>query len=363
MCIVAKKLLYNPYYFTKDGKKDMFYEICYDCSIINSYNIAKNVINEPGKLVYSAINDLTMCIECSREDKVDYLFGNDCGIPDSNIIVKEYVEKDEGAIPLLHKLLDEGNMVLISTVHEYLPFCSMYNPDFSLDNLDREEKRHVFTILDYDENHYYYLEDPFAIINYEHFQSFEGKKDIGIYDRKQMEKIFSLYLRCFTVNFTQNFEEVRNKRFKAAVASSIKNYELNVELTDKNTYIYRGRNALKKLRELSAGKGILYQDTVKKMNLTWNSTIDWNCSLVFKKRRIMWIALEEMRKKNLITVPSNKVFDLLKRSEKQWVKCRNIVDKDRIRKKLCFDFRFYSLLAEIIEIEDMLIEEMKNIKF
>ncbi len=357
---MSKELLEKEYYFDKEGKKDMFYDMSYYCLLTCAYEIAKNQTNRADELIYSLIDDLSLFIILNEKNKIKEIFTNSIEEMQYNYIVNDYKEENEAAIPLLQSLLDSGEAVIVHTITELLDFSINYTLGY---NIEEFEPGHVFLILHYDEENYYYLEDPFAQINYDYFIPYKGRKDIGVMAKDKMNEIFKHYLRCHTISFNWDQEDLLQTRVKATIEESIKSYSKPEETLETGNVQYTGRAAICKLMELSEGEGIDLNAGVEGESVNLLGFLPWLFSILDKKRRLLALGLQLLVKQEKVMGVDERLFEALKKSEKLWVKCKNLIEKNKIRGKERFDSTYSSILKEILEVEDVLNELLENTEF
>lgn len=356
-------LLSKDYYISNDNKKDMIYEESYDCGILSAYMIAKLKYKDARKFAYLSIDDMTLHFDISKDNKIHYLMYNTIENAPTYVKMKEYEEKDADGIERIKKCLDNNEPVLISTLHEMMRSNVHYDENYDINQLKRNERRHMFAILHVDSDYYYYMDDPFAQINPEQFDSVNGKRDVGRYPKDEMEKIFRIYLRCYEPQFDWTLDTLPYDRAKLAVEVSMQQYMRKTFLNQEGIYNMNGRDVIIKLMELAKEECIGFDSIVPNTKISFLNTLDWNCSVMYKMRIMLKDAIQYLDKQKLIERMPTQLISALCEAENNWRECRNILVKDSIRKKKVFHAGYYDMFKRILESEDLLIRQLGELKF
>ncbi|WP_054742674.1 hypothetical protein [Cellulosilyticum ruminicola] len=358
---MSEALLTQNYYFDAQGRKDPFYDMSYFCLVTCIYQIYKNAQPQAQQVMYSLIDDLSVFMILNQEREIEEIFTNEIATESCNYSLEEY-EGEEG-LKVLHQLLEEGKPVIVCTVTELLDFSINYTPDYDLKEF---EPGHVFIILHFDGENYYYLEDPFAQINYDYFIPYKERKDIGVMPKEKMEAAFNGYLQCIIAKLNLEQSHLVEERVKQSILSSVQNYYKPNENLESGKVKYTGRNVICELMKL-VEKGLDLNGSIPGVTTKLIGFIPWLCSILYKKRKLLTLGLKDLSDKYETFEVAPELFECLKQSEKKWTKFKNRIEKNKVRHIESLDESYIPVLKEILEVEDQLNELLKicleNIQF
>lgn len=91
------------------------------------------------------------------------------------------------AVNCIQQLLDDGKLVVFQTAMDYLKPNVWYHP-----NPPYIKTQHWSTLLGYDQQHYFLLEEP-RVRSSQHFKAHPSNPSVGLLDKEELHQAFEIY--------------------------------------------------------------------------------------------------------------------------------------------------------------------------
>ena len=266
-------------------------------------------------------------------------------------IIWEQYDKTMDAFARIHRVLKEGQPVLINTYPPRLPF---YKDFIGMDYIDSDfSSPHLFLIVKYISPYFYYHETPWNR-NKENFTPYKDNDQIGIIHEQDLSKAFEVFTFIGYLKVNQ-YKLYTYSNFKVALYDTIANYKKTTSLKDGMIFYY-GEHALEKLIELCTSKKLLLDKNYDKNLYEY---LLWKLYLITNRRRVLIRYIKENSYYRVIKY--KKVLKYLNENVQLWTKIIFQLDKKYNTNKL-LDFdpgKFYriSILERLInnEMSDIII--------
>ncbi len=243
-------------FFTeKDGTRDMF-SMQLNCFESSVYNILLNQFKMNKKQIAALfIRDINPTFWINRTTgsyRMYNLSRNITPLWTKYVKVNTYLrEGDRESVRFIEELLNQGHMVIVTTVFEVLSFYRRYDPAYDINDYSPAVEDHNFIILHHDNEYFYYVEKlPYTVIM-DNYVPYEFNHQIGIIPKSDMERALSHYMRCCTLEF--NEEQLSGEEFKKDVADLFhkmsENFGAN-QIQDGPYTRYYGKQAIKQFAGL-----------------------------------------------------------------------------------------------------------------
>ncbi len=357
--------LNQSFYYDQYGIRDELSGLMGNCTERSIYFILKNKYKDINFNPYEVfLNDMTFSLKLFDASNIHtFRIHNNFSSVKKNIFQYDSIElfNKEEAKKTLEGLLDRGHIVLIRTIFELLPFSAWYGDLYGLDGY--RKGGHGFLIVGYDNNNYYYVDDP-ASLNMSKFISHKNRKDIGVSPKSDFFNAFNTFLKCSTVrNINTSNLYLNRDLFKSIVEESINNYN-NIQITSgtnqgKKIKILNGRRAIEQLIKICESESYYLNEKQRK---TEGSNLFNNIcpSLTFVcNRRILF--------SNYIN--SNKLYSfnnvssldkLLKESITSWATVKNVITKYYAKDRYILDKHIGKYFLKILDVENQIFEQLKE---
>ena len=357
-------ILYESFYHNKDGTYTGKYGCIGDCLSRNVFFILRNILNRQGKF---QINDL---YKAYLEDLNFYLIKNDLnnitGIGLNDILfwnklicstnTTEFIGDEKKAIEELEKLLNKGEVVLVSTGAEKIKF----HKDFHLDIKDEDKgKRKINFLALYNSQDFLYYLYTYTLCNREYFKACDENPSIGIAPMNDFYNSFHDYVRLSTINpdlgpLNDVCDNVYNSIYK-----SIENYYCS---NQQNAFILSGRKGLEFILEKLRGDGLsldsscesCFENSASPFSFeSLRSAIVWMCN-----RRKQYIYLFEILGINNELVIQN-LIKKLNYSITQWEAFMNLIKYFYFKNEYVIGIRGVKFIEDILLSDDDLFSFFK----
>ena len=275
------KALSYEYYYNKDGSKDKFAHLLASCIDAPTYLIAKNMYKNLDDFYSIYLNDITICISLKSNGMIHNVWGNN--VKSIRIFdFAKYEKKGKDAASFIEQLLDNQELVMVSTVYQMLPFSDHYDPHF---DINRFKPSHVFLIVSYDYDSYYYV-DSETVINKKNFVSYDGNKDIGIIKKDILLSALNVYCEIYTIKLNNNNLQDIKTSVDKIIFQCYKNYHKCYEEIDGKIVLY-GYEAINKLIDISNKKQCLVDETYLN-GLNLYQLLNWKLWDMHNRRKILF---------------------------------------------------------------------------
>ncbi|PYG86988.1 hypothetical protein LY28_02610 [Ruminiclostridium sufflavum DSM 19573] len=194
------------FFVGSDGKHDET-AMALNCFEAAVYNLSKNSGKlDKSQIVPLFIKDINPVL-CYEDATGVFSFtsqsSNLQALWHKHIKLNQYVkEQDKNALPFLESLIDKGQMVILQTVFQRIKYYAEYNPDFDLSTYFHGAAPHVNIVVFHEDDKIYYAEKQPYRIRIENFVPYELNNQIGVIKKSDMEEACNFYLRCYTLDFT-----------------------------------------------------------------------------------------------------------------------------------------------------------------
>jgi hypothetical protein len=355
---MSKRLLTQTYYYTKDGSADRIAHSLENCFEQHSYILLKNNKDIKTSLIHSYVTPLPFYVFEWPDGSIDMaVVSTECPV---NCVRfnKVITETTEDKASVLERLLDKGNPVIVQTVVEKLRFTRFYREDFDMADFI---PGHVFSILHYDKENFYYTEKP-GNIKKRNFQSYKNRKDIGYIAREDMYAAFDDYLVAYTVEFIKDNSIHLTWRNMEMIRYSIDTYFNRIQphyyymnKKEKLTYFF-GRKAILKCLDLSAksGRFLLDKKTSKLSGVHNMELLRWQIKMLIGRKTLLVHWLRDMAFFSGTSV----LVKALDASSRAWRNLSNYLVKSYFKKHYRFDGSYSPFLQKALDMEDIAFEKL-----
>ena len=239
-----KDYLSMHYYYNDDGTADEIVDSLGDCLVQSAYVILKNKYNMRNDYYKAFLNETTVRLSLYNDNSIACFATIENNFNKMLFSMKEY-EENENTVNKVSEILNSGEIPVIKTIVERLPYSSFYNEAYKLNQI---RTHHVFLIVGEDTDNFFFIDNP-SVISYGRFEAFSGNKEVGVLPKNILYNATKDVSSIFVFNFNMDTIDkyINNPLF--AFANSRNNY-LKESETEDNLLHFFGKQALLKLKEL-----------------------------------------------------------------------------------------------------------------
>ena len=358
------KSLKLTYYVKENGESDEIVNLLGSCFDENLFLVMKNKLGNIKDPFPFFLNDITLGLRLTSEEKITrggiftgwININSDLFSVNTQVIRHDYKK----AFSVLEGLLDSGEVVMVTTVCEELPFKKRYGDSY---NPNYDEHNHIFIIIWHDKEYFYYVEKPYDLhpLN---FVPYKENRGVGIARKEDFIKAFGILLVCRTIDFYENDLQKVNSRIIPTIQEMIKKYNNEqVNFGEDGFKYYYGRNAIKKIIDICNKEYFyinegLWESPEYIGTLTFEKQFEWNVDLIVNRRTILSKVIANLQQDaNGLTV---NLLNTINSGIQSWVKTRNIITKRFFSGRYLLDASIGKYFENVLNIEDELFECLKN---
>ncbi len=289
---------------------------------------------------YAFCNDINLNI-CQCHKLYNY-YPNRLDLNTDLFKIESYCPEPEKSLTLLEQLIDSGTLVAINTMFDILPPYTWYM---------QEDKRgksntHFCTIIGYDENNYFFVDDPSMLVD-ERLIRYNNNPTIGLIKKNTLKTAFNEYCQIITVKVNKGCLPYINK-FDVIKSQVIDNYNSKSCFYD-DTIVILGRNALEKLTT------DVYDDAILS---TIVSNFYW-VHLMYSRRILFKECIKDISDNN---TNINLILMNLDKSISEWKAVYRIIATHVYKRQYSnLPYILSKRIEKIINIEDSLIESLNKL--
>jgi hypothetical protein len=259
-------------YYLEDGKLDNFLIVHPNCFFKCVYLVIKATIGIDFDPYDLFLEDITQTITLLPQNKLLFHLAEYTDYHENTnfskfiSINRMNFHNDNNALSIVEKCLDEGNIVLIATVSEKLPFLNFYDPDYTY---DKWLPGHVMPIVGHDSKYLFYVDEE-RLLNNNH-KIHPDNSEVGMIEKDFIGKILSEHLHCCTLTFDKDVLAHGNRNIVPIKASIENYYKSDKEISDFrdkeiSNLVSFGQNALNKVISACSDNNISY--TIENFSFT-----------------------------------------------------------------------------------------------
>jgi hypothetical protein len=218
------------------------------------------------------------------------------------------------------------------------------------DNIDRSRNTHYCFLVGYDDNDYYFVEDP-TMIKKEYFVPLENNPTIGRISKEEMLKALRMFCEIMVVDVNQKKLYNINK-FKEITKQIVKNYNHKSFSYDYGT-VYIGREALCKIIEY------IYTNKFESIKNYLENNYFF-IHLLYSRRLIYKWCLEDVESEYNREY-SIEIYKSIQESVNTLQTLRNLIIKHNIKPFKTFNQITNKWVKRLMKNEDILIESISKI--
>lgn len=274
--------------------------------------------------------------------------------------VKQFSGKGRDGLAEIEALLDQGEIVIIQTFTERLPFYLHFK------GFDAPEELlllgHIFLAVGHDRDHLYFVEAPWNI-NQKNYLPLEYNHSIGVIPKEQLEPAFSHFVNYAVISIDESRapDTVRAVAMITEVINSfLAVYHRKVADHD-GLQVYYGKVALEKLISI-CGQGYLHlnQIVTGSGKLSLHRLLVWKFWEIVHLRKLFHRCLCKFaayfNQENL-----NKTLSVLEANIQAWEGIIHTIEDRHYRKQYMVDTHFQTGFKEIAELEEKLAELLQSV--
>jgi len=255
------------YFFTKEGEKDKFVEMCANCIAQNVYLIMKNRINEefdPFNLFLEDVTPLLIIKQARKELHIVNLLPFKPKFMDNVTFSVTVFENAPNVVAFLENQLDQGQLVLVQTAIQMLKYSIFYDPEYQMD--ERFVRNgHAILLLWYDDECFYFVENP-VLVSPARCQYFN--KEVIKIKKTEFDVALRNYTRSSTISINKNAFKNDHPNYDI-LERVVKNYSLQDDLDSGDELRFHGLNAIRKLIDICC-----HYDDYSDFELVWYGNLD-----------------------------------------------------------------------------------------
>ena len=355
---VAERRLTAEYYFRKDGQWDQFVAIL-DCAQAPLYFILKQKtnINNPSELFLKSI-DFHLCQ--NSDGAIANIDFRERPIGDGVFKTTKYTGTGTVALSQIEVLLDQGEMVLIQTYPDRLPFFNGFaGLNAAYTRTEALQTGHVFLAVWHDRDFLYYLDDPLTV-NQKNFVPYELNKSIGMIRKDEIIHAFNLYVNYATIAINEaGFPNTQTAlaMIKEIMENAITGYGKKTEERDGMIISYQ-KEALAKLVELCGQGRLSLKQKVDKLDLY--GLMNWKFAEIWNRRTILHHCLLKFAP-DLNRIYINNLLKLLDTVIKTWHETFYLMDDRYHQQKYLLDPDDQRYFIKLADLEEELVHGLERI--
>ncbi|WP_027630731.1 non-ribosomal peptide synthetase [Ruminiclostridium cellobioparum] len=351
--LIMRQNIDMEYHFLKNGETDD-YSIYLDCASLMLYFISKKKLKSIKGIRELFLGDIVPKVIQNSDgsiydvDHLAYPFREDI------FKVQYYRDKGYQSIKEIEELLDKGELVIVNTFMQRVPFSVHFRgAEYSALEVNDE---HTFLIIAYDKQRFYYVEIP-HVINAENYIPYDGNKSVGIIDKEELRPAFDVLLNFATVSVD---EQKLNKgsQLKKLIQLTLDNYEKGV-FYEEGRKVSQGFAAIPCLMELCEKCNLDLNNRKVFTGTTLVELFNWKIWMIASQRKLLKFVLEEYDEECNYEVRLN-LMDRLEELCKMWIDLGHLIGGRHGKGEAIFDTFYMEYLRELKDKEEELINELKE---
>lgn len=339
-----KDYLSMHYYYNDDGTADEIVDSLGDCLVQSAYVILKNKYNMRNDYYKAFLNETTVRLSLYNDNSIACFATIENNFNKMLFSMKEY-EENENTVNKVSEILNSGEIPVIKTIVERLPYSSFYNEAYKLNQI---RTHHVFLIVGEDTDNFFFIDNP-SVISYGRFEAFSGNKEVGVLPKNILYNATKDVSSIFVFNFNMDTIDkyINNPLF--AFANSRNNY-LKESETEDNLLHFFGKQALLKLKELFEMECIDLESVAPSKDRSMIVYLNWKIWNIKGRRKLLRYYLNE--NKSNVGEKGMKMIRVLDNSITHWLLLYRVIYRDYLKGNLIVGNQYVKLLNEIIICED-----------
>ncbi len=351
--LIMRENIDMEYHFLKNGETDD-YSIYLDCASLMLYFISKKKLKSIKGIRELFLGDIVPKVIQNSDgsiydvDHLAYPFREDI------FKVQYYRDKGYQSIKEIEELLDKGELVIVNTFMQRVPFSVHFRgAEYSALEVNDE---HTFLIIAYDKQRFYYVEIP-HVINAKNYIPYDGNKSVGIIDKEELRPAFDVLLNFATVSVD---EQKLNKgsQLKKLIQLTLDNYEKGV-FYEEGRKVSQGFAAIPCLMELCEKCNLDLNNRKVFTGTTLVELFNWKIWMIASQRKLLKFVLEEYDEECNYEVRLN-LMDRLEELCKMWIDLGHLIGGRHGKGETIFDTFYMEYLRELKDKEEELINELKE---
>lgn len=339
-----KDYLSMHYYFNDNGTADEIVDSLGDCLVQSAYVILKNKYNMRNDYYKAFLNESTVklsiyddgsiaCFETIENNFIKMLFS-----------INEY-EENENTVNKVSEILNSGEIPVIKTIVERLPYSSFYDEAYKLDQI---RTHHVFIIIGEDEDNFFFIDNP-GVISFDRFKAFSANKEVGVMPKSILYNATKDVSSIFVFDFNMDTIDKYINDPLYSFINSKNNYLKECEIEENKSHFY-GRQALIKLKELFEMECINLDSEAPSKDRRMIIYLNWKIWNIKGRRKLLRYYLKE----NISSIgeKATKMINALDNSITHWELLYRVLYRDYLKGNLIAGNRYVDLIKDIITYED-----------
>lgn len=342
--IALKDYLSMHYYYNDDGTADEIVDSLGDCIVQSAYVILKNKYNFRNDYYKAFLNEITVKLSLYNDNSIACFETIENNFNKNLFSLKEY-EENENTVNKVSEILNSGEIPIIKTIVERLPYSSFFDETYKLNQI---RTHHVFLIVGEDTDNFFYIDNP-SVISFGRFNAFSGNKEVGVLPKNILYNVTKDISSIFVVDFNFNTIDKYINDPLYAFLNSKNNYILKSEIEDGETYFF-GRQALLKLKELLEMECINLESVAPSYDRSMVKYLNWKIWNIKGRRKLLWYYLKENNSN--VDETGTKLINALDNSVTNWLLLYRVLYRDYLKGNLILGNQYINLLKNIIACED-----------
>ena len=350
---VLRENINMEYHFLKNGEANE-YSLYIECDTLMLYFISKKKLKSIKGMRELFLADITLEVIQNKDgsiynvDHLSYPFREDI------FKVQYYKDKGSQSIKEIEELLDKGELVIVNTFMQKVPFSIHYRES---DYSPPENDKHNFLIIAYDEQRFYYVEIP-HVINAKNYIPYGENKSVGIIDKEVLRPAFDDLLNFATVSFDE--QKINNgSQFKELIQIMLKNYEKGVYYED-GRKVSQGFAAIQCLIDICNTNSLDLNDSRNFVQMWLVGLFNWKTWSIASQRKLLKYALEEYDEECNYDVKLN-LIDRLEELFKLWVDLGYFIRVRHGKGETIFGTIYIEYFQELKDKEEEFVNKLKEL--
>lgn len=348
--LIMKENMDIEYHFLKDGQPEEF-SAHLNCQAQMLYFSMKKKVKNIEGCRGAFLGDIVFRILMNDDNTVFNVACLPYKINEDIFQIEKYYEQGYNAMAKIEELLEQGELVIISTCVERVPFFVNYK-GFDAPGKDIGFEGHSFLAIAHSKTKLYYVEQPGAV-NTENYIPSGMNHSVGVIDKEDLRAAFDLYINFATVSI--NEEKLQENMqtgslVKDMINISLENHQKELFYLD-GFKMAQGTAAMDLFLELCEGGALDLNNTHNYVQTTLFELLKWKFRDIASNRKLLKFALEEYRgicdqeARTEVLPKLDKLYVL-------WVDFMNTMDKRYRKGQTNFDSFYKEYLEELKDKEE-----------
>jgi hypothetical protein len=341
-------------------------ELVFDLPCIQSciYYVLKTEFRLPVDQIFEPfLRDITFILQESETGSIREIGFLNSVIHDQ-LFERHYIlGKGSKTFGEVESLLDQGKIVVIQAYAPRLPFHKDFGGvDAPFDEQEYQrnyQTQHTFVALAHDADNLYYVEIPYEM-NPVQFAPHPENDTVGVVPKADLQPAFELFLNYTYLTMDQNQAPDMFGALQTAIDQTVANFDLPRKL-EEGCATYTGREAIARVKSHLCNPQFNLKERLQPSGQTVGECLLLRFRAVARRRSLLYRGFVKYRSR-LPEPLGDSIIQRLNAIQANWNTIILNIRKMCIKYEFKSDASFQKVVADLIAWENLLIDELKDLK-